>query len=147
MKQHATLILELDSEVQASLQSAEVDLLAALRDEGISIGPPETPPGLPARDGTKVVELLILSVGASAPFVALAVERIIRAVTNRPIKAVARRWTAARNAAGDVLRDERGQPLMEYTEEPKILEGSHAEPPAGEGAASFLGLKFSYKQN
>ena len=146
MDEKTTLIVELDSEVQAALQNANVDLIHALRDEGVDVRPAPPPAGLPASTGTKGIELLILSIGAAAPFAALAIERIIRAVTNRPVKGTARRWAAARDAKGEVVKDNSGNPVMDYTEEPTLFGGGTLGFAVAEGGVSFLGLKFTFKQ-
>lgn len=123
------LFIHIPEAVARALQEQDVDLVAALRESGLeversAIADPSKP------EGGKDAGLVILASGASLYMVGLAVVKIVKAVTGRPVVGSLGELKPVLDAKGEVLKDASGQPMTYRVGEKQIL-SPEAQPREG----------------
>ena len=131
-EERGPLFVEVPEQVAAALQDQNVDLIAMLRDEGHAVergamANPTKPPG------SKDAALVIVASGAAAYMVGLAVVRIIKAVTGKPVVGTLGELKPVVDDRGHVVRDAQGKPLTYRVGEKQILDPA-AQPSQGDTA-------------
>jgi hypothetical protein len=116
------LHIRLPLDVAAALQDQGIDLVAALADQGHEVRRAALPDPTRPATGSKDAGLVILASGGAAYLVGLAIVRIIKAVTGRPVVGELGELRPVLDAAGKPMRHADGEPVLYWSKEKQLLD-------------------------
>jgi hypothetical protein len=146
MNTSTAYVISLPQEAQELLVDNGVDLVAALRSDGLNVNRGPVPTGVSAFEGGKEVVLTLLAVGLTAPIVASAVAKILDALgRNKKFLVTEHELAPVLDTAGKPINDAAGDPVMYWSEKKRLVEASQVTQDKGAISAEVRPtmLKFS----
>src|SRR5437762_2136474 len=116
------LHIRLPRDVAAVLQDQDLDLVAALAELGYEVQRAALPDPTRPATGKKDAGLVILASGGAAYLVGLAIVRIIKAVTGRPVVGELGELRPVLDGAGKPLHHPSGEPVLYWSKEKQLLD-------------------------
>ena len=119
-----------------------VDLVALLRQQGVAVDARLEPdPTRPADAGEKELVTVLLVSAALAAVLGPTITRVIGALTHRPVLVTETVAVPVEDAAGNVVRDARGNPVLQWVDRRRFVEPARGAPDAGPVRVEGYGLK------
>lgn len=138
----SSVFIFLDRELDEVLVENGVDLVEALRDQGLAVERgSEADPA--AAEGTKEAALVILATGVTFALLGQAIARVVEALNQKPVVVTKRECTPVLDASGRPVPGGRGgKPLMQWRETPTVVIPQH-QATEHRTEAMVMGLRIS----
>jgi hypothetical protein len=125
MESTQTYVIALPTEAQGLLADNGIDLVAALREEGLNVNRAALPANAPAPDGGKEVVLTLLAVGLTVSMVASGIAKILDALgRNRKFLVTEHTLEPIFDATGAPLKNAAGQPCFQWSDKKRLIEAT-----------------------
>jgi hypothetical protein len=118
-------VIDLPQELEDSLKENGVDLVAALRDEGLDVRRGPVPEGAPIEKGGKAVLLTLLVAGVTASMLASAIAKVLDSISrNKKYLVTEDVLLPVVDGSGKPVKDADGQATMYWAERSKLIEST-----------------------
>ncbi len=123
MEASLTYVIDLPQEIQDSLNENGIDLIAALRSDGLDVSRGPIPEGAPVQKGDKEILLTLLAIGVTASTVASAIAKVIDSLSrNKKYMVTEQVLQPVLDGSGNPVRGTNGQVTMYWTKKSKLIE-------------------------
>jgi hypothetical protein len=120
-----TYVISLPQEAQGLLAENGIDLIAALRTDGLEVNRGSLPAGTLPEEGGKEIILALVAVGLTATMVASGITKILDALgRNKKFLVTEHELTPVLDGEGKPIKNATGQPVMFWAEKKRLVEAT-----------------------
>jgi hypothetical protein len=118
-------VIDLPQDAQELLADNRVDLVAAMRDDGLEVSRGSLPAGTPATEGGKEVLLTLLAIGLTGSMVASGIAKVLDSLArNKKYLVTEHILLPVLDVFGNIVKNPAGQPITYWSEKTRLVEAT-----------------------